>query len=165
VHYERSDLPARLKAINWFSRCGEIVPNPVTMPIIPVSCWGEAMESCAGEQWENLQLHAHNQLTLWLHHYDRVIYQSWNDRVAEFKSALINPLTIEKWEPLRLQLKLTVEVVHCLQWDILGALLEDSYLDNGHPCRFFLELLTVYEAGQFPCGWDGDWPMGSLIVY
>ena len=43
--------------------------------------------------------------------------------------------------------------------------MENSYLSSGHRCFFFLELLMVYEAGHFPCGWRGDWPDGKLIVY
>jgi len=46
----------------------------------------------------------------------------------------------------------------------LGALMGNSYLDTHHPAHFFLELLWVYEAGHFPCGWLGDWPSGKLIV-
>jgi hypothetical protein len=43
--------------------------------------------------------------------------------------------------------------------------MENAYLGSGHSCFFFLELLTVYEAGHFPCGWVGDWPRGKLVVY
>ncbi|HKD26343.1 MAG TPA: hypothetical protein VKC66_10620 [Xanthobacteraceae bacterium] len=50
-------------------------------------------------------------------------------------------------------------------WDVLGALMENSYLSSRHQAYFFLELLWVYEAGHFPCGWLGDWPDGKLVVY
>ena len=43
--------------------------------------------------------------------------------------------------------------------------MENSYLNGGHKVFFFLELLTVYEAGHFPCGWEGEWPKGRLVVY
>jgi hypothetical protein len=52
-----------------------------------------------------------------------------------------------------------------VQWDILAALMEHAYLGSGHRCFFFLELLSVYEAGHFPCGWIGPWPQGKLVVY
>jgi hypothetical protein len=43
--------------------------------------------------------------------------------------------------------------------------MENSYLQSGHSAFFFLELLTVYESGHFPCGWQGEWPQGKLLVY
>jgi hypothetical protein len=56
-------------------------------------------------------------------------------------------------------------LIQGLRWDILGALMENSYLRSGHAAFFFLELLMVYEAGHFPCGWRGNWPQGELLVY
>ena len=56
-------------------------------------------------------------------------------------------------------------LAHRRQWDILGALMENSYVSSGHSVFFFLELLRVYEAGHFPCGWIGDWPSEELTVY
>jgi hypothetical protein len=41
----------------------------------------------------------------------------------------------------------------------------NSFLASGHRVFFFLELLGVYEAGHFPCGWRGEWPLGSLVVF
>jgi hypothetical protein len=36
---------------------------------------------------------------------------------------------------------------------------------SGHSAFFFLELLTIYQAGHFPCGWQGEWPKGKLLLY
>lgn len=55
-------------------------------------------------------------------------------------------------------------VIPSVQWDLLGALMENSFKGSGHAAFFFLELLTVYEAGHFPCGWRGNWPQGELLV-
>jgi hypothetical protein len=43
--------------------------------------------------------------------------------------------------------------------------MQNSYLQSGNSAFFFLELLTVYESGHFPCGWQGEWPQGKLLVY
>ena len=43
--------------------------------------------------------------------------------------------------------------------------MEEMYADSGYDGYFFNELLLVYEAGHFPCGWQGDWPAGRLLVY
>jgi hypothetical protein len=55
--------------------------------------------------------------------------------------------------------------VQSVQLDIQGALMENTYLSSGHRSFFFSELLWVYEAGHLPCGWRGEWPAGSLLVY
>jgi hypothetical protein len=159
------DIPGRLRAIEWFSRCGEPLSLTLSMPVVRVTGWPEAVASCMDGVWENVELEAQNQLTLWLHQHDRQNYQRWNDLVDRFKSAVLNPLTEERWEPYRRRNGLDVAVVHSAHWDVLGALMENVYLRSGHRCFFFLELLSVYEAGHFPCGWVGEWPQGNLVVY
>lgn len=160
-----SDIPGRLRAIDWFSRCGEPLSLTFSMPVEQVSSWPKAVRSCKGRVWENVELEAQNQLTVWLHQHDRVNYRRWNDLVAEFKATVLNPLTEDRWEPYCRQHGLDIAVVHSVQWDALGALMENAYLGSGHRCFFFLELLSVYEAGHFPCGWVGEWPHGKLVVY
>ena len=46
--------------------------------------------------WEAAQLEAQNQLTIWLSSNATAAYQSWNDRIARAKAAIVEPLT----EPL-----------------------------------------------------------------
>lgn len=160
-----SDVAGRLRAIEWFGRCGQPASLDLSMPNEQVGGWPEAVKACKLSAWEDAELGAQNQLTLWLHQHDREKYQRWNDLVAQHKAAVVNPLTAEWWEPYRQEHGLDIAVVHSVQWDILGALMENSYLGSGHRCFFFLELLWVYEAGHFPCGWRGKWPRGGLVVY
>jgi hypothetical protein len=77
----------------------------------------------------------------------------------------VNPLTEKILVPFQAKHDLDIAFVHNVQWDILGAVMENSYLRSGHSAFFFLELLTVYEAWHFPCGWKGEWPKGKLLVY
>jgi hypothetical protein len=160
-----SDVASRLRAINWFSRCGEPLSLDLSMEIEQVRSWREAIESCKDGVWENVQLEAQNQLTVWLHQHDRQKYQEWNKLVDKHKAAVVKKLTEEKWVPYQRRHGLEMAFVHSVQWDVLGALMENTYLGSGHQCFFFLELLSVYEAGHFPCGWRGEWPRGKLIVY
>ena len=160
--FEPGDLPARIKSICWFSRCGEPLALDLTMEIERARSWPEALGACQSLRWENIQLEAQNQLRAWLPP-DR--YRVWNDIVVRHKAELIAPLVEEKIVPFQLQQGLDVAIVHSISWDVLGALMENSYLDVRHPVHFFLELLWVYEAGHFPCGWLGDWPSGKLIVF
>src|SRR5262249_10203759 len=137
----------------------------VSMEVEQVRSWSDAVESCADGEWENTQLEAQNQLTEWLHHHDPRNYQNWNTLVAEHKSAVLTQLAEDVWSPYQQSHGLDLVVVQCLQWDVLCALMENSYLSSKHACFFFLELLSVYESGHFPCGWSGEWPVGQLVVY
>jgi hypothetical protein len=160
-----SDLSARVKIFDWFSHCGEPLTCDLSMPVERVRGWPEAMASCKDGVWENVELEGQNQLTLWLCRHDHQNYQRWNELVRSFKAAVINPLTEERWEPYRQRHSLDCAVIHSVQWDVLGALMEHANLGSDHRCFFFLELLSVYEAGHFPCGWVGEWPQGKLVVY
>ena len=100
-----------------------------------------------------------------MHNLDRERYQDWNEITRKFKTDVVMPFTTKVWEPFQQQHGLHVKVVHCVQWDILAAMMENAYMNSNHGSYFFLELLTVYEAGHFPCGWRGEWPQGSLVVY
>jgi len=61
----------------------------------------------------------------------------------------------------------------CLAAWILGhaalALMEMTYRRRFQKAPVFFEtLLSVYESGHLPCGWDGEldcWPQGRLLVY
>jgi len=36
---------------------------------------------------------------------------------------------------------------------------------QGKTNKFFEKIFEVYKAGGWPCGWDGNYPDGKLIVY
>ena len=163
--YEETEAVARLRAIDWFVNCGTPVSLDLTTPFRQVSSWDEAIECCTSVEWENSQLEAQNQLTLWMHLHDRERYQGWNESVSEHKKTTLDPLIKQVIAPLLAKsVSEPATVIPSVQWDILGALMENSSLGSGHAAFFFLELLTVYEAGHFPCGWRGSWPQGELLV-
>jgi len=162
--FEPSDLPARIPAVRWFSKCRERLTLDLTMEVESARSWWAAIQACQSIAWENLELEAQNQLSVWLHRNHREPRQVWNDIVDRHKTEAIAPLIKEKIIPFQLKHGLDVVLVHATSWDVLGALMENSYLDTHHPAHFFLELLWVYEAGHFPCGRLGDWPSGKLIV-
>jgi hypothetical protein len=60
--------------------------------------------------------------------------------------------------------KLPKEFVESVKWDLRAACMELEYADLVPP-RYFAERARWYLAGHFPCGWEGDFPEGCLIVY
>jgi hypothetical protein len=160
-----SDVPERVRRIGWFSQVGKPLTINLTIPVVQVANWAEAVKSCQYTGWENAQLEAQNQLTMWLHNHDRAHYQHWNEFVSKYKQEVVTPLTETVLLPYHQRHSLDVAVVQSVQWDVLGALMENTYLTSGHSSFFFLELLCIYEAGHLPCGWQGEWPVGKLLVY
>jgi hypothetical protein len=163
--FVETDVAARLNSISWFTHCGEGLALELTMETEQAGNWTQAIQSCKAPSWENAQLEAQNQLTVWLHLHDRPSHGRWNEIVVAHKDAIVSPLTDRILVPFQAAHALDIALVHSVQWDVLGALMENSYLRSGHRAFFFLELLTVYEAGHFPCGWQGEWPEGKLLVY
>jgi hypothetical protein len=163
--FTANDIVGRVRAIDWFAHLGKPLSLDLTMPVVRVGSWSEAAECCRDAGWENAQLEAQNQLTFWLHQHDRDNYRQWNEFVVRNKEEVITPLTDGVLLPYQHRHGLDDALVHSVQWDVLGALMENTYLSSGHWSFFFLELLWVYEAGHFPCGWQGEWPSGALLVY
>jgi hypothetical protein len=160
-----TDVTARIQAIHWFSHCGEPADFDVTMKVERVKTWSEAIRACKSQTWENVETEARNQLTMALHKLDRERYRDWNNIVCKFKDDVVIPLTKKVWEPFQQKHGLDIALVHSVEWDVLAAMMENAYMSSNHGSFFFLELLTIYEAGHFPCGWRGEWPKGSLVVY
>ena len=163
--FQVTDLYARAREIDWFRNCGSPLAVDLTSHTESVDSWSAAMHECESENWENATLEALNQLTKFLSKHHREKYRNWNNITREHKEMLVSALVDEHIRPFQLQNDLSVSLVHSVEWNMLAALMELSYIEYNHGCFFFHELFMVYEAGHCPCGWRGEWPNGSLIVY
>jgi len=163
--FEKTDLRPRIDAIKWFGHCGEPTKVDLTMDIRQVRDWAEATTCCTSQAWTDVQREANNQLTIFLGAHDSENYLNWNEKVIGFRQEVLAPLSANQLLPYQKEKHLQDAVVLCADWDIMCALMENAYIDSGHSSFFFLELFRVYEAGHFPCGWEGQWPEGRLLVY
>jgi hypothetical protein len=162
--FSPSDVVARLKKVAWFSRCGEPGEFRLSVPCETVKSWSQVNKVLKSRSRENAWLDAQNQLTSFLSEHHRERYQKWNGLIDKINVTL-KSLRKKDWEPVQKTHDLDMKFIYSLEWSICGAFMENEYLDCGHKVFFFLELLTLYEAGHLPCGWNGDWPQGSLLVY
>jgi len=53
---------------------------------------------------------------------------------------------------------------HCVQWDILHVCMEAECADV-FPAAYYASQAYWYVKGHFPCGWEGEFPKGKLIIY
>jgi hypothetical protein len=55
-----------------------------------------------------------------------------------------------------------ISVADVIAYDVAAAAVEISIRSAS---TFFIDLMKWYPLGHFPCGWDGQYPVGKLIVY
>lgn len=149
----------KLEKAEWFSKAG-IQDTEVA---IVLSSWEEAIENCSSIGWENLCLEAFNHYRMRLLERSRERFRQWNDVVSELKTVTI-PFVRRKIEQVVSQNNLPKVFEDTVQGDIIGVCLEAEYADV-YPPGFYADQAFWYVKGHFPCGWQGEFPKGKLIIY
>lgn len=154
----------RIRNINWFENCGMKSSIDINTPIVHVDSWSDAKRFYTKTDWSNVKLEARNELSQYLHDNFREQFRAWNTYVGQvnvFLDTVVTPKIIS----VQNANKLGKWFFNAVNWDILNAIMEDIYKQFNHNQSFYNDLLSVYEAGHFPCGWSGEYPNGSLLVY
>jgi hypothetical protein len=149
----------KLERAQWFSNVG-VQDTDVA---IVLSSWKEAIEYCSSIEWENLCLEAFNQYRMRLLERSKDRYVQWNAVVNELKKTTV-PFVQKKIEAVVRQNNLPKIFENFVQGDIIGVCLEAEYADV-YPPGFYADQAHWYVRGHFPCGWQGQFPQGKLIIY
>ncbi|WP_129688367.1 hypothetical protein [Gottfriedia acidiceleris] len=160
-----SDILNRINNIQWFVNCGKTIEYDVHLNISFIDSWKKAEKHYKKLSWENFTLDANNDLAAFLRNKYSREYSNWNSIAAEGRSFINNEL-VPKLNVVKEQNELDQDFVGNVSWDILGAIMEYTYKNCKNRPTFFLELLRIYEGGNFPCGWEGGKPpKGNLVVF
>lgn len=149
----------KLEKAQWFSKVG--VRD--TEAAIVLSSWQEAIAHCSSIEWENLSLEAANSLC------ERILERSverfrlWNNVATELKATTV-PFVRRKIESVVREQHLPTVFENMVQWDILHVCMEAEYADV-FPPAYYASQAYWYVKGHFPCGWEGVFPKGKLIIY
>lgn len=109
-----------------------------------------------------MTLEASNEISAFLATQYMDIFQTWND-VAEEAKAFFQKHIIPQIPHLD---SFDNALLHqCLEWDIVHYLIEDFYSNTLKKPLSFDKVIHVYEPGHMPCGWEGIWPNGKLVIY
>ncbi|MBT2639417.1 hypothetical protein [Bacillus sp. ISL-39] len=154
----------RIKNIKWFENCGMQTNTEINIPVTYVNSWVEAKESYQTTEWENTTLEASNELTSFLHDRCKPQYLNWNQLAREVRM-YIDVEVLPEINIIKEKHNLDQIFIDCITWDISHAIMEATYKRCNVRKKFFLDLLSIYESGNFPCGWNGKWPEGTLWVY
>lgn len=149
----------KLAAANWFSEVGK---QNVEDAIV-VSSWAKAVERCSSPEWESLTLEARNQITVALFKCCRERSREWNNHAREVKTIAI-PIVNEKTKSVVERYNLPESFMDQVHWDIVMIAMEAEHNDVVEP-GLYSQLASWYLAGRFPCGWQGEFPEGKMIIF
>lgn len=150
----------RLSGARWFSNVGI---DDTEGGVVVLSSWEEAVASCTSLEWENLCLEAVNSYCTRLAERAPERFQLWNSIIVEVKRA-IAPIVRKKIDPVVEKFGLPKRFENVVSWDIMHVCMEAEYADV-YPPGYYASQAYWYVMGHFPCGWEGEFPEGKLIVY
>lgn len=166
--FAASDIGQRALGIEWMSCCGQ--ENEVrtsSIPYVSIKSWEQAKASASAESWNEATTKARAGLESWVRRLRGERKFRYNQLTAEFDTAIVKPHILPAIEEAmeRYGLEKNAAVVSGLRRVLSGAYVENAWIETGHSSFFFLELLEWVEAGHCPCGWEGVWPEGKLVVF
>ena len=127
--------------------------------------WPEAMAHCEASREDGLMVEAMNEVGRRVQRIDYNLYNLWNifamhskPRLAEIAEQHIMP-RLGPDANSRL-------VIDRINWIIVGATIERCYAIVGviEP-MWATRWCQLVVDGYFPCGWEGEFPRGRLIVF
>lgn len=139
---ELRDFLEGLDKIPWFHNVGKPI---LSEEVKQVFSWSKAWECLNDDTWTYASFHDHVDSTnpAWDIGYDKA-------EQAVSKSTFSCDLDED------------ISVADAAAYDAAGAA---SEIATGSKDRFFVDLMHWYRLGHWPCGWDGKYPEGRLIVY
>jgi hypothetical protein len=149
----------QLEKADWFHAVG----IRDTGSAIILSSWAEAIESCCSLEWENLCLEAANQYRERIVERSKERFRQWNQVVDGVKPAT-EALVMRKLERVVHENTLPKGFEDTVKWDVLHLCMECEY-DDVYPAGFYASQAFWYVKGHFPCGWQGNFPDGKLVIY
>jgi hypothetical protein len=134
-------LMEELDTFPWFKRVGETI---VGADVKQVYSWEAAWGCLHDDSWINATFHQaiDGGSDVWGRFYDQT-------KALVRKASSFDPTS-------------DINYPEAAAYDIACAA---SQLAAHSPNAFFVDLIDWYRAGHWPCGWDGTYPEGRLIVY
>ena len=161
-----SEILSIINEIPWFEKCGnrtEILLNYKYKFVTEK----EMIKSLSGIKWDNLENDEFNKLYDWFR--TSSIILDWERLVREIRKEempKIDLLVKDKIKKVFVnEQKLVLDSFHYdLLMIIMKLTISKRFSPNDEP-HFYNELLEIYKAGQFPCGWRGSYPEGTVLIY
>ncbi len=150
---------AELEQVTWFYAVG----HHDTEQAIILTSWQEAVASCNSQEWDDLLLEAANRYRSSLLRLSRSHFVKWNTVVEDLKK-YTEPLVKRKMDEAVSSLGVPKDIESTVQWDVLHLAVEAAFADVCPP-GFYASQAFWYVKGHFPCGWQGNFPEGKLVIF
>ncbi|MFO1488055.1 MAG: hypothetical protein U1F65_06225 [Verrucomicrobiota bacterium] len=149
-----------LEGKTWFGAAGK--QNDAEYSHAP--SWLHALASCNGSDWMSVFDAGFEILTAKVQSRSLSRYQEWNVHIGEVRPLLVE-LIKRKAGKIMADHQLPEQFFWSVYAGLLGIAMECEYADIADPGFFTNEILPCYLRGHFPCGWEGQFPNGHLVVY
>lgn len=159
MHERTLNTLDELEKADWFGSVGKMDSESALV----LSSWGEAIESCSSDDWQNLLLEASNRYTEQLMKNSMERFRQWNSIVDEVKPVTMD-LVKRKIAKVSMENQLPKIFEDTVNWDMLHLAMEAEFADV-YPPGFFASQGYWYVHGHFPCGWKGNFPEGELVIF
>ncbi|NEN75463.1 hypothetical protein F9B74_03860 [Pelistega sp. NLN82] len=158
--YISENIEKEILSINWFSQLGK----PINIDNISIETnLNKVNEKINSPEWENITLEESNNINSYFLQKNLFSKQDEWDLIAEEGRDFIKNKVI----PIIPEINgLTREIIiNDISWNLIHFIIEDYYKRKKIiRTSFFSELFELYRLGRLPCGWDGDFPNGKLII-
>lgn len=145
-------------AVPWFGQLGESTSENAYV----AGDWAEAIRYC--EDPDKLFLELSGNYTAALQSASPRRDRAWNELASQVK-ALMEPAVDQQLSRIAsLPNEWKVLLRNRIRWVLLHAFLEEEYSDV-LPTGFFRSLIHWFPEGHVPCGWQGRYPEGKLVIY
>ena len=158
--YIPENIEKEILSINWFSKLGK----PVTQDnVVLEKQLSKVNQSINSVEWENITLEESNNMNAYFYKKNLFSEQEEWDFIAEEGRGFINNNVI----PMIPEIDGINRdaLINDISWNLLHFIIENHYKRKRIiRTSFFSELFEFYRLGRLPCGWDGDFPNGRLII-
>jgi hypothetical protein len=160
MHEHTAGFLRDLGESDWFRNVGRAAPLG---DVVVLSSWEEAIASSATQEWEDVTLEAANQFGVMLRKRGAEIYNQWNEKAAGCKPYVV-ALMERKMEKVLATREFPKSFTDSVRWDLLHVCIAFEFSDV-LPAGFWGEIGELYLSGRFPCGWEGVFPAGRIIIF
>ncbi|WP_238360606.1 hypothetical protein [Iningainema tapete] len=131
-----------LDTILWFKNVGKSIHSQEVKQLFS---WNDAWEHLQNENWINASFHKHVDSM-------NLVWDIAYDQAFQAASKSIDCHKLEEG----------ISVADAVAYDAAAAAVE---IVTQSTDTFFIKLMEWYRLGHFPCGWEGEYPEGKLIIY
>jgi len=149
-----------LENADWFSCVGKRDIADVNY----AKSWLDAVSHCVGEDWKYVHREGRSIISSSVYKKSKTRCDQWNDTIDMLKNP-VSKLVQRKAASVMELNHLPKEFGWSVAGDLINAALECEYSDVVDPGFFTTTIVDIYLKGHFPCGWEGKYPEGKLVVY